>query len=65
MDITRRLLKLVDNMMDSASNDPNTSRGLCKAAGAGFIEGVMDGILISVPVVIVAGIIGNVLTKNE
>lgn len=65
MGITRRLLKLVDDIMDSAYSDSNTPRMLCKAAGAGAIEGVIDGIVIGVPAAIVTGIICNAITKNK
>lgn len=65
MGITRKLLELVDKIMDSAYSDDNTPRGLCKAVGAGAIEGAIDGIVLSVPACIVTGIICNAITKNK
>lgn len=65
MGITRKLLELVDKIMDNAYSDDNTSRGLCKACGAGAIEGVIDGIVLGVPAAIVTGIICNAITKNK
>jgi hypothetical protein len=65
MGITRKLLELVDKIMDNALDDPSTPRGLCKAAGAGVIEGMIDGVVIGVPAAIVTGIICGAIAKNK
>ena len=64
MGIARKMIKWVDNIMDNSYGDHNHPRAMLKACGAGVIEGIVDGMILSY-LVIVAGDICKLASKKK
>lgn len=55
--MNREILKWIDQKRYEAKNSDNLAKGLVKTCGLGMLEGIMDGLVIFGPLLIIDGII--------